>query len=396
MKENVIFIHERLVHPTKKNIFQNPPTNIKFIFSNNSKQIVEDRLSRSIEAMILRLIKKVSIKFFDLIKLPRISVILPSKKKNFNYILSNFSLILSTRKLILGPLEHIGDIISYKYNKLKSPIGLKFLKWFILSSRCKYVFFMSESSKESFSKFLNIPKEKSLKFHVMYPTMNPLPLKKKIPSNETSLLYIARLRKINPEYSFYVKGGNLVINAFEKLKKKYDNLKLIFVGYIPPEYQQKLGTLKDVECYLKGYDGDIMDLYQKADIFLFPSYIDGFGYTIIEAMANNLPVVCLNNHFAPTELVLNNKTGFIVDTLLKYLRFPFKNFYIDWVQQRRFYDNIKKDDDKTTLKELISKIEILIQNSDLRKKFGENGRERLLSGDLSYYSRNKKLERLFK
>lgn len=254
---------------------------------------------------------------------------------------------------------------------------------------------MSDSAKESFCKFLKISQKKLSKFHVIYPIMSPLPPKMGTRSNEVSLLYIARLRKINPEYSFYVKGGHLVIKTFKNLKKKYSNLKLIFVGYVPPEYQKELAALKDIEYYLKGYEGDIMDLFQKADIFLFPSYIDGYGFTIIEAMANSLPVVCLNNNFAATDLVLNYETGFVVDTPLKYLRFPFKTFHPDWIQQRRFYDYIKKDDDNTTLQEFISKVEILIQDSDLRKQFGENGRERLENGKLSFSYRNEKLESLF-
>ena len=210
------------------------------------------------------------------------------------------------------------------------------------------------------------------------------------------LLYIARLRKINPEYSFYVKGGHLVLKAYKELKKKYDNIKLIFVGYVPSEYRDLLDTLEDVETYLHGYEGNIMDLFQKADIFLFPSYIDGFGYTIIEAMANSLPVVALNNHFAVRELVLDNKTGLLVKTRLRYLRFPHTKFHPDWIQKRRFYHFIKKDDDDSTLTDFISKIALLIQNDNLRRNFGINGRERLVNGDLSYSYRNEKLKKLFK
>lgn len=395
MTEIIIFAHENFTHATKKNLFQFPPKNIKFVYSDNSTQKVADSSEKLNKLSIMTLIKKFLGNFLDTLKLPRIKLILPTKSRRFDYVLSNFYLVLSTRKVILGPLEHIGDLVGYKYLKLKSPICLKFLKWYVLSNICKYVFFMSESAKDSFQKLLNIPQKKSAKLHVIYPTMNPLEAKVKNQSKEIRLLYIARLRKIHPEYSFYVKGGQLVIKAYKELKKKYNNLKLIFVGHIPPEYQQELVSLKDVESYLHGYDGNIMDLFQKADIFLFPSYIDGFGYTIIEAMANSLPVVCLNNHFAAKELVLNNITGLIVDTPLKYLRFPNTIFYPDWIQHRRFYDYIKKDDDDITLKKFISKIEILLKDNDLQRVLGERGRERLISGNLSFSYRNHKLESLF-
>jgi glycosyltransferase involved in cell wall biosynthesis len=396
MTQTRILIHENLMHATKRNLFENPPKNINFFFFNKPNQTIKAKSDQLNKVTIVKPLKQLFKKLLDLFRLPRIKIILPSKVKGFNYILSNYCLVLSTKKIILGPLEHIGDLVSYKYNKLNSPICSKFLKLYVLSKICKYVFFMSESSKESFSKFLNIPLKRASKLQVIYPTMLPFKEKNKPPSNEVVLLYIARLRSIQPEYSFYVKGGQLVIKAYKNLKEKYVNLKLLFVGHIPPEYQEELAGLKDIECYLEGFDGDIMELFKKADIFLFPSYIDGYGYTIIEAMANGLPVVCLNNHFAAKELVLNNETGFTVDTPLKYLRFPFTNFYPNWIQTRRFYDYIKNDDDVDTLKKFISKIEILIQNSKLRRNLGENGRKRLINGDLSFSYRNNKLEKLFK
>lgn len=395
MKKNVIFVHEKFSHVTTKNFFQNPPKNISFIISNSSKQQYEKNFNQGYKTIKIIHIRRVLKKILNIFNLPRVIPVFPSKSKEFDYILSNFSLVLSTKKVILGPIEHLGDIVSYKYNKLNSPLAIKFLRTYVLSSRCKYVFFMSDSAKESFCKFLKIPHKKLSKFHAIYPIMTPLPPKKETRDSEVTLLYIARLRKINPEYSFYVKGGHLIIKTFKYLKKKYSYLKLIFVGYIPPEYQKELEFLKDIECYIKGYEGDIMDLFQKADIFLFPSYIDGYGFTIIEAMANSLPVVCLNNNFAATDLVLNNETGFIVDTPLKYLRFPLKIFHPDWIQKRRFYDYIKEDDDNTTLQEFISKVEILVQDNDLRKQFGDNGRKRLVNGKLSFSYRNKKLENLF-
>ena len=391
-----IYVHEKLTHPTKKSLLQHTPKNIRFVFSDYSRQDISISSEKINESSLRSTVKKILKKILEILKLPRIKLFLPTKSKHYDYILSNYCLVLSIKKGVYGPLEHVGDILEYKYHKLKSRFCLSFLKLYILSNRCKYLFFMSESSKDCFQRFLNIPQKKSSKLQVIYPTLKPIKKKVKKESKEVYLLYIARLRKINPEYSFYVKGGHLVLKAYKELKEKYDNLKLIFVGHIPPEYQSMLASLRDVENYPQGFKGDIMELFQKADIFLFPSYIDGFGYTVIEAMANSLPVVCLNNHFAVRELVLNNKTGFILNTNLRYMRFPNTNFHPDWVQQLRFYNYIKKDNDDATLKEFISKIDLLIQNDNLRKEFGRNGRERLVNGDLSLSHRNEKLKRLFK
>ncbi len=41
-----------------------------------------------------------------------------------------------------------------------------------------------------------------------------------------------------------------------------------------------------------GYREDMLDIYQIADIFLFPSYQEGLPMSLLEAMACGLPVVC--------------------------------------------------------------------------------------------------------
>jgi len=142
MTEKIIFAHEKLTHATKKNLFQFPPKNLKFIYSDYSTQRVADSSEKLNKLSVITLIRKILGSFLDMLKLPRIKLILPTKSRRFNYVLSNFSLVLSTRKVILGPLEHIGDLVGYKYLKLKSPICLKFLKWYVLSNICKYVFFI--------------------------------------------------------------------------------------------------------------------------------------------------------------------------------------------------------------------------------------------------------------
>lgn len=43
-----------------------------------------------------------------------------------------------------------------------------------------------------------------------------------------------------------------------------------------------------------GYRSDMLDIYQLADIFLFPSYQEGLPISLLEAMASGLPVICSN------------------------------------------------------------------------------------------------------
>jgi len=95
-------------------------------------------------------------------------------------------------------------------------------------------------------------------------------------------------------------------------------------------------------------------------------------------------------------MVIDNKTGFIIETSQKFLYFPFFKYNPDWIAKKIWYKNLKKEDDVVGLNNLVKKLEILINNKDLREKFGENGRRRLVDGDLSITYRNKKLYDLFK
>ena len=86
----------------------------------------------------------------------------------------------------------------------------------------------------------------------------------------------------------------------------------------------------------------------------------------------------------------------ISKTSQKFLAFPFSIYCPDWINEKMYYKNLKNEDDKVGLKNLVEKIEILIKDKELRERFGENGRQRLIDGDLSIKRRNEILCNLFK
>lgn len=58
------------------------------------------------------------------------------------------------------------------------------------------------------------------------------------------------------------------------------------------ELAESLG-ISDMVTFL-GYREDMMEIYQTADIFLFPSYQEGLPMALLEAMVCGLPVICSN------------------------------------------------------------------------------------------------------
>ena len=87
------------------------------------------------------------------------------------------------------------------------------------------------------------------------------------------------------------------INAFSRISKSSNQLRLLLVGY-ENRYQHKMQSLvKSLELEEKvlfpGYisDRELTTLYSMATAFLFPSSAEGFGLPLVEAMVTGCPVI---------------------------------------------------------------------------------------------------------
>lgn len=94
--------------------------------------------------------------------------------------------------------------------------------------------------------------------------------------------------------------------------------------------------------FLEGFSENVQESLSIVDIYVQPSRMEGFGLAVSEAMAAELPVIVSPVGSLP-ELVENRKTGLILDEL--------------------------------TSKDLVEKINILMEDDDLRKRLGSNGLE---------------------
>ena len=130
--------------------------------------------------------------------------------------------------------------------------------------------------------------------------------------SEKIILCVARL--------CYQKNQDLLIDAFHHLSNRMKEWKLIFVG--DGEFYDRFYT-KVNELGLKDriiFCGNIVDVsswYQKADIFAFPSYFEGFPNALAEALSWGIPCIGLRNTLGVNSLIEDNVNGLLVDPTIK-------------------------------------------------------------------------------
>ncbi len=101
------------------------------------------------------------------------------------------------------------------------------------------------------------------------------------------------------------KGLDTLVQAFARLQYAYPNLNLVLVGQ-PGWYTERLFAQTNLESLRQkviftGYvpDDELVLLYNAATLLAFPSRYEGFGLTVLEAMACGTPVVCSNSSSLP-------------------------------------------------------------------------------------------------
>jgi glycosyltransferase involved in cell wall biosynthesis len=117
------------------------------------------------------------------------------------------------------------------------------------------------------------------------------------------------------------KRQDYAINAFKLFEKRKKGYKLIIAGALSKDkehinYFEKLKKIasEGVEFKINISDNELKSLYAKATAVLFAAINEDFGYIPLEAGASYKPIISVNEG-GPRETILNNKTGFLVNSI---------------------------------------------------------------------------------
>lgn len=169
-------------------------------------------------------------------------------------------------------------------------------------NRSDIIITVSENAKREIINHLGVEENK---IKIIYNASSPL-------ISTLSLEYLQKKFKFHQNYILYV--GNLeprknipsLIHAYYKLLKE-TNLpyQLVIAGQRGWHYEtifdtvSKLGLEQQIVFTDYISQEDKAAFYQNASLFVFPSFYEGFGIPILEAMSAKVPVICSNTSSMP-------------------------------------------------------------------------------------------------
>lgn len=229
------------------------------------------------------------------------------KNKKYDFILlpaANKRQMFYYPHFTIATLHDLADFyISNKFN-----IILKFYINFIIPfflKKCDFLLTISESTKKDVLKFYNF-KEKKMK--VVYDGYNS-----KVYNTNRSQKSIIQKVGIDKDYILYIsriehprKNHLNLMKAYEKLPKNIkENYDLVFVGKMSKnsdeiiKYADKSLDRNRIKFLGFVESKYLPALYRDSSLFIYPSYHEGFGIPLIEAMACGVPVICSNRSSLP-------------------------------------------------------------------------------------------------
>ncbi|SEL71767.1 Glycosyltransferase involved in cell wall bisynthesis [Maribacter orientalis] len=135
-------------------------------------------------------------------------------------------------------------------------------------------------------------------------------LRKTIGVSEEDFVFLFIGRLVND------KGVNELANAFDKLSSTHENVKLVMVGahigetdLLPDQTWAKINANNSI-LYV-GHQDDVRPFLAMSNVFVFPSYREGFPNVVLEAGAMGLPAIVTDIN-GSNEIVVDGENGLII------------------------------------------------------------------------------------
>ena len=202
--------------------------------------------------------------------------------------------------------EHAELFALYQRRALERPWARAVLERALLDDRLRFLLPWSEAAGHSLLVLLSpdaVPRVEA-KLRVVSPAIRPAVTE--LPDGGGGSLRVLFVGTL-----FFEKGGVEAVRALQRARATHD-ITLDVVSYVPPEWRRRLEGEPGLVLHEPGGADFIGRLYRQADVLLFPSHMDTFGYVVLEAMAHGLPVLA-PRHLALEESVQDGVSGLLFE-----------------------------------------------------------------------------------
>ena len=111
------------------------------------------------------------------------------------------------------------------------------------------------------------------------------------------------------------KGYDILIEIWEKVTKKHPDWTLAIFGEGTLENVLK-STIRNknlTNIEIHPFTPHISIEYSKSSIFVLTSRFEGFSLVLLEALQHGLPCIAFNCPYGPSDVIMNNKCGYIIE-----------------------------------------------------------------------------------
>jgi alpha-1,3-rhamnosyl/mannosyltransferase len=168
----------------------------------------------------------------------------------------------------------------------------------------RWVLAISEATRQDLARFFRLDPARV--------TVTPLAVDARFAPQPAPVVQAARQRYGLPERYVLFLGSNKphknlsgLVQSWPSVVRRQPGARLVIAGHWDERFpearrlSQELGLQDSVRFAGPIADADLPAVYSGAALFVFPSFYEGFGLPVLEAMACGAPVVCSNTSSLP-------------------------------------------------------------------------------------------------
>jgi glycosyltransferase involved in cell wall biosynthesis len=190
----------------------------------------------------------------------------------------------------------IHDLANFKYPMFYQGNKQKYLTYMteLSAKRADKIIAASKNTKKDIIEILKVPEKK---IEVIYNGNNliesskEIDIQKKLNLPEEFLLFVGTMEPRKNLESLL----DALLYLYKDRKEKYNLVIAGPKGWLFDQIELKINEYRNIgQVITSGYltDDELIALYKKAKIFIYPSLYEGFGFPVLEAMKLGVPVIC--------------------------------------------------------------------------------------------------------